>query len=168
MEPLKYITYAPDLEELRAPRTAVDTYGVRWLRVPSGWVDDALRYRTSAALHTMRGPVYLLPEDFTGSLNLDDLADAEPGDYVMDDDGDLWGLDETRMWVWNGGREDEQGPLRREAQDLMSTYGPLLPAPRPGDTYIPPPVSAMEAAAREEEARPVGFWRRLWNGLVWG
>lgn len=162
---LQYIPRAEDLVTIAPGRHLVDTHATLWQRAPSGWVDPTFRHRTSLALLNMRGPVYLLPEDFTGELTLDDLSDAEPGDYLVDCMGSRWGKTTAGRWLL--AEQDDPRGLVKSSEDLLAVYSPLLPAPRPGDTYVRP-VPAMEAAARQEEARPVGFWRRLWNGLVWG
>lgn len=164
---LKYIINASDLAGLPHGRILVDRFAVLWSRPGpnSFWEDGTGRARTAQALHTMRGPIYLLPEGFTGALTLDDMSDAEPGDYVLDCHGDHWGKTTAGRWLLDEG-DDPRG-LVKTPEDLLDIYSPILPAPRSGDVYARP-VSAMEAAAREEEARPVSFWRRLWNGLVWG
>lgn len=163
---LQYITNASDLAGLPHGRILVDKFAKLWSRPGpnSFWEDGTGRARTAQALHTMRGPIYLLPEGFTGALTLDDMSDAEPGDYVMDCPGDRWGKTTAGRWLLDDGVAPS---IVKTSEDLLAIRSPILPAPRPGDFYVRP-VSAMEAAAREEEARPVSFWRRLWNGLVWG
>lgn len=161
---LQYIVNPADLAAVPSGRTLVDTHARLWHRPHFiMWTDGTGRERTDTHMVTMRGPVYLLPEGFTGALTLDGLSDAEPGDYVLDCHGDHWGKT-TGRWLLDDG---DAPSIIKKSEDLLSVYGPLLPAPRPGDVYARP-VPAMEAAARVEEARPVSFWRRLWNGLVWG
>lgn len=162
---LQYIVNPADLATAPHGRILVDRYAKLWHRPgpDSFWEDGTGRVRNHHALVIMRGPVYLLPEGFTGKLDLDDLSDAEAGDYVLDCHGDHWGKT-TGRWLLDDG---DAPSIIKKSEDLLSVYGPLLPAPRPGDVYARP-VPAMEAASREEEARPVSFWRRLWNGLVWG
>ena len=163
---LQYIVNPADLALAHHDLVLVDRYAKRWHRTgPSSlWEDGTGRVRNHHTMVIMRGPVYLLPEGFTEWLDLDDLSDAEPGDYVMDFHGGLWAKTEDSEWQL---QDDEPEAFTKSSADLLSIYGPTLPAPRPRDLYVRP-VSAMEAASREEEARPVGFWRRLWNGLVWG
>ncbi|MER2142174.1 MAG: hypothetical protein ABS888_00155 [Eubacteriales bacterium] len=163
---LQYIVNASDPADLPHGRILVDKFAVLWSRPGpnSFWEDGTGRARTVQSLLTMRGPIYLLPEGFTGALTLDDLIDAEAGDYLIDCHGDRWSKTTNGRWLLDDGFTP--GIVKKPA-DLLAVYSPLLPSPRPGDFYVRP-VSAMEAAAREEEARPVGFWRRLWNGLVWG
>lgn len=164
---LKYIVNPADLADLPHGRILVDKFAVLWSRPGpnSFWEDGTGRARTAQSLHTMRGPIYLLPEGFTGELTMDDLSDAVPGDAVMDRIGDHWGKTTAGRWLLDDG--DDPRSIVKSSEDLLAIWSPLIPAPRLGDFYVRP-VSAMEAAAREEEARPVSFWRRLWNGLVWG
>lgn len=164
---LQYIVNPADLALAPHDLVLVDRYAKLWHRTGPGsfWEDGTGRVRNHHALVIMRGPVYLLPEGFTGKLDMDDLSDAAPGDYVMDCHGDRWGKTTAGRWLLDEG--DDPRPTIKSSEDLLAIWSPLLPTPQPGDFYVRP-VSAMEAASREEEARPVGFWRRLWNGLVWG
>ncbi len=161
---MQYIVRPKDLAQVPAGRTIVDTHARLWHRPHFiMWTDGTGRERTDTHMVTMRGPVYLLPEGFTGALTLDGLSDAEPGDYVLDQFGSRWERLGTGRWH----PEEAHKQYTLSSEDLLAVHSPLLPAPRRGDVYARP-VPAMEAAAREEEARPVSFWRRLWNGLVWG
>lgn len=160
---MQYIVRPEDLARVPAGRTIVDRFATPWERNGRGlWTDGTGRERNHDTMVIMRGPVYVLPED-AHTLTLDDLSDAEPGDAVKDRQGGDWVKDEQQEWAL---QYDEEEYLQT-SEDLLSIHGPLIPAPRPGDIYARP-VPAMEAAARVEEARPVSFWRRLWNGLVWG
>lgn len=164
---LQYIVNPADLANAPHSLVLVDKYAKLWHRPGpnSFWEDGTGRVRNHHSIVIMRGPVYLLPGETLRKLDLDGLSRAAPGDYVLDCHGDRWGKTTAGRWLLDEG--DDPRSIVKKSEDLLDAYGPLLPAPRPGDFYVRP-VSAMEAAAREEEARPVSFWRRLWNGLVWG